>query len=124
MMLAFCKKVAGWFLWLWGKLRAGFFSAPVVKGAGITGYERLLRWGRRGGLPRRPAETPREYGDRLGDFYPFFKEEIYLIIQGYQEEVYGELDLPAEQGGLIRQAIRRLAAPWRRFRRHSRHRHP
>jgi len=112
MVIAFCKKAAGLFLWLWKtKLRAGLFSAPAVKGAGTMGYEKLLRWGRRGGLPRRLAETPREYGDRLEHTYPFFKEEIYLIIHGYQEEVYGELRLPAEQSSRIKQAMRRLTVP-------------
>ena len=110
-LLMFCRKAGGIFSLCYAKL----FPAPEEAGEGTIGYRKLLHWGKTGGLLRRPAETPGEYGIRLGSFYPLFKEDIDLIVEGYQQEVYGEYRLEAGQGDRIRRARRRLSAPWRRL---------
>lgn len=52
-------------------------------------YERLNRWGRRTGMPRKPSETPLEYGQRLGRAFAALSSEIRLLTELYNREAYG-----------------------------------
>lgn len=52
-----------WAIWLHASSRRLY---PVVAGAPLETYERLLVWGRRLGRPIRQGETPREYLSGLG----------------------------------------------------------
>jgi len=101
-----CRKI-------WIGFKNIFF--PPEEGEGTRGYKKLLLWGKRSGLPRRSTETPGEYALRLKKYFPLFQEEIRLIIEGYHDEVYGELRLEAEQQRRIRLAGRKLSGPLRRL---------
>ncbi len=98
-----CRKILLWF--------AALFSPPGDRGEGTRRYKKLLFWGKSGGFPRGATETPGEYGMRLAQSFPLFKEEIQLLIEAYHDEAYGELKLNVEREKRIRQAWRRLSTP-------------
>ena len=74
-------------------------------------YKSLLAWGRHSGLPCMQVETPLEYGKRLIRDFPAVKQEIELIIDVFQQEVYGELVLHPQQFTRAHLALRRLHNP-------------
>ncbi len=74
-------------------------------------YSALLGWGRRGGLPCSPSETPMEYGLRLKDQFPWLEQEIRGIVEAFHQEVYGEIHLSNEQLAIPRSAWQRLRSP-------------
>jgi len=74
-------------------------------------YTALRSWGRRSGLRHIPSETPTEYGSRLERRFPILKREIELIIQAFNEEVYGEIILNEHQLSMAQSAWRRLLSP-------------
>lgn len=78
-------------------------------------YAGLLAWGRRRGLPQLPAETPREYGRRLGKYYPDLKGEFEQIVESFNGETYGEIVLDEEELASARRAWRKLSTPIRWF---------
>jgi hypothetical protein len=57
--------------------------------AGAYPYARLQRWGAHCGLPRIPNETPLEYGFRLVRQFPTLESDIALIVELYNQTVYG-----------------------------------
>jgi hypothetical protein len=75
-------------------------------------YSALLSWGRHGGLPCSPSETPTEYGVRLKDQFPSLEREIGWIIEAFNQEVYGEINLSSEQLAIPRFAWQRLRSPF------------
>lgn len=92
-----------------------FFAWMIRKGSvyGRAGrlYARLLRWGSRCGLPHVPCETPLEYGSRLARQFPGLNHEIALIIDLFNQDVYGNLDPDPNQLANARLAWRRLRSP-------------
>ncbi len=74
-------------------------------------YSVLGDWGRCSGLPRRPTETPGEYGSRLSRHFPSIQQEITLIVALFHQEVYGESALNAQQVTLASLALRQLRRP-------------
>lgn len=74
-------------------------------------YRMLNAWGRSSGLPRRPTETPGEYGARLSRHFPAIHQEIMLLVALFQQEAYGECVLSAQQVTLASQAVRQLRRP-------------
>jgi len=84
-----------------------------VKGyeGSIQLYAALLSWGRHSGLPHFISETPAEYGQRLQYRFPPLKREIKLIIEAFNQEVYGEIMLDSEQRTIAQFAWRRLRSP-------------
>lgn len=74
-------------------------------------YNQLLHWGCRSGLPHCVSETPQEFGARLNHHFPRLKREIDLIVSAFNEEVYGEVNLPVEQFAQARAALSLLRSP-------------
>ncbi len=70
---------------------------------------RLLRWGRRSGLPHQVQQTPVEYGSLLVQRFPGLKVEIEQIVEAFDREVYGGL-VPGEEEMAI------SGAAWKRLR--------
>jgi hypothetical protein len=99
--------------WKWVKgLLHGHVRASQLFGA-------LVRWGRVSGVAQQTAETPLEYGVRLGALFPELHREIDIIVKGYHQEVYRESPLSGEQFDHAKSAWRRVRHPrfWpRRFR--------
>ncbi len=85
----------------------------LIKGhvSGMELYASLLTWGRHSGISRGRVETPLEYGRRLMELFPVLKDEIDLIIDLFQNEVYGEKVLNAEELTTGRNAWRKLRRP-------------
>ena len=79
----------------------GFDSAAAV-------YAGVLLWGRRSGLPPVPSETPSEYGIKLKHQFPKLKEEIEIIIEAFNREVYGEITTEKRSLGVIAAALSRM----------------
>ena len=82
-------------------LLRGVDSAAVV-------YAGVLLWGRRSGLPQVPSETPSEYGSKLKHQFPKLKEEIEMIIEAFNREVYGEITTEKRSLGGIAAALSRM----------------
>jgi len=74
-------------------------------------FRALLKWGRRSGLHYLSSETPSEYGSRLREKFPSLTGEINAIVEAFNLEVYGELDLNDEQITLAKLSWRRLRKP-------------
>lgn len=68
-------------------------------------YADMLRWGRRSGLPLRLTETPREYGRRLSRQVPPLEAEIEMIVDAFNEETYGDIEV---DGRLLWQTLAAL----------------
>jgi hypothetical protein len=74
-------------------------------------YSALLSWGRHSGLSCSPSETPTEYGLRLKVQFPSLEREIGWIIEAFNQEAYGEINLNSEQLAISRFAWHRLHSP-------------
>jgi hypothetical protein len=85
-------------------LLRGVDSAALV-------YAGVLRWGRRSGLPAVPSETPGEYGIRLEHQFPKLKEEIEMIIEAFNREVYGKIMIEQRSLSDITSALSRMRSP-------------
>jgi hypothetical protein len=77
----------------------------------IPVYRGILDWGRRSGLPPIPSETPIEYGRRLSHYFPQLKEEIKVIIETFNMEVYGSIVIDQQLLGRILSARRSFQNP-------------
>ena len=92
---------------LWNRvlyLLRGFDSAAAV-------YAGVLCWGRRSGLPPVPSETAGEYGIRLKRQFPKLKEEIEMIIEAFNREVYGKIMIEKRSLAGIAAALNRMRSP-------------
>jgi hypothetical protein len=74
-------------------------------------YIALLAWGRHSGLAHSLSETPKEYGFRLKRRFPILTREIEVIVESFNEVVYGETRLSGHQSALTRTAWSRLRSP-------------
>jgi hypothetical protein len=74
-------------------------------------YAGVLCWGRRSGLPPVPSETPGEYGIRLKHQFPELKEEIEMIIEAFNCEVYGKIMMEQRSLCGISSALSRMRSP-------------
>ena len=74
-------------------------------------YAGILCWGRRSGLPPMPSETPAEYGVRLQHQFPDLEEEIEMIIEAFNREVYGNIMMEQHALGSISAALNRMRSP-------------
>jgi hypothetical protein len=73
-------------------------SAAVV-------YVRLLRWGRRCGLSKKHTETPDEYAGRLMHHFPGLDQEIRLIVDAFDHEIYGLIETgPGQPADIVQRA--------------------
>ncbi len=84
-----------------------------VKGykSAVQLYAALLSWGRHSGLPHFLNETPNEYGLRLKNLFPILTREIESIIQAFNQEVYGEVNLNQQQFAIVKSSWHRLRSP-------------
>jgi hypothetical protein len=74
-------------------------------------FQKLCRWGRSSGLPRERSKTPQEYGRYLTHFFPDSQPDIQLIIQSFNQEIYGKKSIQAEQWRKAKKAWRHLSSP-------------
>jgi hypothetical protein len=106
------------FLWasrLWAGLLV-FWLKLVTRLKGFKDaaqlYAALLRWGRRSGLPRSLSETPAEYGSRLERQFPLLVRNIEVIVDAYNQQVYGEMVLDESQLTRAKRCWRGLSSPY------------
>jgi len=100
MMGAICVGVWNGLLFLFKRID----SAAAV-------YAGMLRWGRRSGLPAVLVETPIEYGSRLYQHFPELKDEIEMIIEAFNLEVYGSIVIDERRLSRILSAQRKMRSP-------------
>ena len=114
------KRQTAWSLISWWVERLRIFLVScwkwiIRKAEGYKGavqlYTALLKWGDHSGLPHLLCETPMEYGLRLKNRFPTLKGEIGLIIEAFNQEVYGETILSEQQWVEAKSAWRRLRSP-------------
>ena len=106
------------FLWV-SRLRAGllvFWRKMVARLKGFEDaaqlYAALLRWGRHSGLPRSLSETPAEYGRRLKRQFPPLERNIGVLVDAYNQQVYGEIVLDESRLTTAKRAWRGLRNPY------------
>ena len=100
MIRAICRWVWNGLLFLFKRLD----SATAI-------YAATLRWGRRSGVSAVLAETPIEYGSRLSHYFPALKEEIEMIIDTFNLEVYGNVVIDERRLARIRFARHKMRSP-------------
>ncbi|NMB41170.1 MAG: DUF4129 domain-containing protein [Firmicutes bacterium] len=115
----FQKQMALWLAVLrfyWGKMLI-FVRRIAKRGSTKEGseaaemYKKLLAWGRSSGFPRLHYETPHEYGMRLVSCFPAVKNEVMLITNSFNREIYGGIPVDEKQVPLLRRARRKLSSP-------------
>lgn len=74
-------------------------------------YAGMLRWGRRSGVSVVLSETPIEYGSRLSHHFPELKEEIEMIIETFNMEVYGNIVIDERLFSRILSAQHKMRSP-------------
>jgi hypothetical protein len=74
-------------------------------------YRGMLGWGRRSGLPALQSETPMEYGQRLSQHFPQLSEDIKIIIETFNIEVYGSIAIDQLLLARILSARRTMQSP-------------
>lgn len=74
-------------------------------------FQYLLGWGKRSGYPRRPGETPKEYGLRLQKNFPQLEREVECIIFRYHQEAFGGVPFHAEEELSQKRIYRKLKNP-------------
>jgi Domain of unknown function (DUF4129) len=106
--------------WLWTWLRRRFFgpSAPVSAGrrADLIGpdddareaYRQLLAWAHAQGLPRRDAETTRQFLTRLDHHAPEAAPAFELITDVYEWDRYGHKPTPRDRLAAVRRHLQNL----------------
>ena len=90
----------------------GVYHALLVRKV----YAQLLEWAAGEGRPRKPAETPLEFGVALADLRPPLQPDLDAITQAYLKVRYGEAPENAEMlNGVLASwnRVRRSAAPIR-----------
>jgi hypothetical protein len=104
---AWLVRTGVFFLLAWQKMISGRKNSrgPVQL------YASLLIWGKRSGFPRLGSETPSEYALRLGPCFPSLRGEIRLIVQTFNESVYGERTHDTDQLMSARGALLHLFSP-------------
>ena len=107
LILRWVERFREFLLFYWKKIVR---SVKGYRGA-VQIYMAFLNWGRRSGLPHLLSETPLEYGLRLQHRFPPLKKEIELIIETFNQEVYGEMILNEGQLAKVQFAWHRLRSP-------------
>jgi len=74
-------------------------------------FQKLCCWGRSSGLPRENSKTPQEYGRYLTHFFPDSQPDIQLIIESFNQEIYGKKYIQEEQWRKAKKAWQRLVSP-------------
>src|SRR6056297_298259 len=71
-------------------------------------YKRILFWGKIMGIKKIPAETPREYSQRLGYHFPFLKDKFAVIIDYLYKIIYGKQELDKKEEKNIKEAYHEI----------------
>ena len=74
-------------------------------------FQKLCRWGHSSGVPRENSKTPQEYGKYLTRFFPNSQGDIQLIIETFNQEIYGKKFIKAEHLKKAKIAWQRLSSP-------------
>jgi hypothetical protein len=78
-------------------------------------FQKLCQWGQHSGIPRKKSKTPAEYGRHLAFFFPNSQQDIQLIIDGFNETLYGKKSLSKEQLDQVKKAWRHISSPTKWF---------
>jgi hypothetical protein len=114
------KKASIWavLLRLLGLFKTFLLSLPTVMmrkrahvQAGAYPYDRLQRWGAHCGLGRIVNETPLEHGSRLARQFPTLESDIALIVELYNQTVYGLIQPDEKQIISARRCWHRIRRP-------------
>jgi len=84
-LLAFLRRL----IKLLGQLSIRKAIADVLLPSPLRIYRRLNGWGRRSGMPRRPSETPLEYGRRLSSVFFALSGDIHTLVDLVNADAYG-----------------------------------
>ena len=93
-------------------LRGILSRSSLYQGQVAVFYRRLLLRGRTSGFTTVLSETPFEYGMRLGHHFPKAKQEIGLIVEKFNLEIYGEKTPQGETLSELKHAWRKLNSPF------------
>ncbi len=74
-------------------------------------FQKLCKWGQHSGIPRKKSKTPEEYGRYLAFFFPDSQQDIQLIIDGFNETLYGKKSLSKEQLDQVKKSLEAYLQP-------------
>lgn len=98
-------------IWLKKILEFCFNIVPSKESSVKKAYKKLMKWGYYSGVKYEVNETPSEYGKRLGALFPTVNSEINIIIENFNQEVYGGKIINDENIANIKQAWKRINNP-------------
>ncbi len=107
LFLSFFAGLRAWLV----SLRRGIVRRLIGYNAAVQLYTALRDWGRNSGVPNLMDETPSEYGARLSSRFPALAGDIGLIVEAFNREVYGEMQLSRQELTPAQSAWRTLASP-------------
>ncbi len=76
-----------------------------------TGFSKLMAWGRKSGVPKGHTETPGEYAKRLCKAFSVLEKEIFVIVQLFQLETYGEMKMAGADIARMTRALKKIHSP-------------
>ncbi len=114
----FFKEFVLWIIYLFSLAKKGFYQMTGIiknifrKPEDVSDlFQKLCRWGRSSGIPRERSDTPWEYSRHLAHFFPESRNDIQFIIDSFNQEVYGQKSISAEQLGKAKKAWQHLSSP-------------
>ncbi len=112
-LLLLLRKLASFFIMIvarWKTVVRRNFRQPGESDAACL-FRKLLAWGARSGRPRWKTETPNEYTQALKNIFLSLGNEINLIAESFNREIYGRQTTRPEHNRKLYRAWRRLQHP-------------
>lgn len=103
-IISFPVKLIKWISALTVKITRRLSSAK-------DGFQALMKWGQRSGLPKLACETPKEYANRLGDHFIELKTEFENLSGLFQAEAYAQNKIDETKLKSVRQSLKQLKNP-------------
>ncbi len=112
-LLRILQKIASSLKLLAARWKAAARRRARLPGEGVASYlfRQLLAWGAKSGRPRLKTETPGEYAEALTSIFPNLENEIGLITDSFNREIYGGLTPRPEDDKMLLRSWRKLLHP-------------
>ena len=74
-------------------------------------FNKLCNWGQNSGIPKVNSKTPREYAKNISYFFPNNQQDIDLIVELFNQEIFGNKTINKEQLEKAKKAWARISSP-------------
>jgi len=107
----FFSWVKKWLVWVIDFLKKIILALGGTVENGRNGFIRLLRWGRKSGMPKLQTETAAEYAKRLQQQFEPLENDIRTIVCAFEQETYGEMILDTSKLSHMAKALKTIHSP-------------